>query len=259
MPLPPSHPSRAPHDQTIRSRDQVRTLAGFVAHDFNNVLTAILGNVELVRELLGQNPSQGEIDLSRSCLDAVEEVAHRAAGMTQQLLAFSRCQDAGGDAVDLHEAIRQGVTAEVPTANAEVTVVLDLHADPMPPVRGTSTQLAEVVGCLIRNAVEAMPNGGTIRVGTRPVQVEDPGSTAFPDAHGGEFVLLTVVDQGTGIPPEIRDRVFLPFFTTKTQGKSSGLGLAIVAGVVAHVGGFVRIADGDPGAVLEVFLPPHTP
>jgi len=237
--------------------DEVRTLASFVAHDFNNVLTAVLGNVELMRERLGHDPGPGEIELSRTCLDAIEEVAHRAAGMTQQLLAFSRCLDVGNDPVDLHEAIREGTTAHAPLAESDVTLVIDLAPGGVPPVSGTATQLAEVVECLVRNAAEAMPEGGTITLSTRTSHLDAPGAPDFPGARAGDHVVLRVADQGTGFAEEIRHQALDPFFTTKTHGKSSGLGLAIVTGVVAGVGGFVRILDGEPGTVIEVSLPVH--
>lgn len=239
------------------ARDEVRTLASFVAHDFNNVLTAVLGNVELMRELLGHDPGPGDVELSRTCLGAIEEVAHRAAGMTQQLLAFSRCRDAGTDAVDLHQAIREGTTAHAPLAGSNVTLDVDLMPDGVPPVSGTAIQLAEVVECLVRNAAEAMPDGGTVHLATRCERVDVAPVGVFPDARPGVHVVLVVADEGPGFDPEIRERALLPFFTTKTHGKSSGLGLAIVTGVVSGVGGFVRILDGEPGAIVEVWLPVH--
>lgn len=219
-------------------------LAGGVAHDFNNALTAVLGHTELVLEALP--PTAG----LRAEVEAIRKGAEHAAALTRQLLAFSRQQLIERRPLDLRRVVR-GLEPMIRRLIGE-DILLDVDlagetwlasADP--------GQLEQVVVNLAVNARDAMPDGGTLRIRVENVP-DDPGC---PTA-AGESLRLTVQDTGIGIPPEVMDRLFDPFFTTKPQGKGTGLGLATVYGIVQQSGGRI-VVDSQPGrgAAFSIYLP----
>ncbi|HEX3704949.1 MAG TPA: ATP-binding protein [Vicinamibacterales bacterium] len=230
--------------------EAVGQLAGGIAHDFNNLLTVIIGSAELIRSDPEYRPS-GEPDP----LDELTKAARRAAGLTQQLLAFSRRQVLQPREVDLNAALRHVHSMLRRLIHDHVVLIVDL--DPrVGRVRVDPGQLDQVVMNLVMNASDAMPMGGTTTVTTANVTLDDEDVAQHPYVRPGHYVALTVRDTGSGMDEATRARVFEPFFTTKPEGKGTGLGLSTVYGIVKQSGGYVWIAS-EPGAgtTVKICLP----
>ena len=234
----------------------VGQLAGGVAHDFNNILTGILGHCDLM--LMRHSPGDSDYD----DIQQVRTNANRAASLTRQLLAFSRQQTLRPQVLQLPD-----VVSEVSTLLKRLmgeTVRLDVsHGRALGPVRADPGQLEQVVVNLAVNARDAIlssgkPGGGTLTIQTFAVSAADVralGSDILPPA---DYTALSVGDTGTGIPPDILGKIFEPFFTTKEAGKGTGLGLSTVYGIVKQSGGWI-FADSKPGqgATFTIYLPVH--
>ncbi|GGE40751.1 signal transduction histidine kinase [Agaricicola taiwanensis] len=228
-------------------------LAGGVAHDFNNVLTAIIGYSDLL--LASHRPT----DPSFQDIMQIKQNANRAAGLVRQLLAFSRRQTLRPQVLALND-----VLAEVRILLARLLgekVTLDVvHGRDLWFVKADINQLEQVVINLAVNARDAMPEGGTLTVRTRNLpEAEVPtfGETSLPAAN---YVLIEVSDTGTGMEPEILEKIFEPFFSTKEVGKGTGLGLSTVYGIVKQTGGFVFVKSKlGEGSTFQILLPQHIP
>jgi len=230
--------------------DAVGKLAGGIAHDFNNLLTAILGYCDLMLD-------DGEI-VGRTRRDLVEirTAGERAASLTRQLLAFSRRQMLQPKRVDLNDLVREIEPRLREIAGGAVTVTLTLASDLMPVIVDPSS-IQQVVLNLASNARDAMPRGGQLTIATVNVDVDRANLDAHMAMIAGRYVVLSVTDTGHGMTPDVSARVFEPFFTTRAQGKGSGLGLATVYGIVKQSGGFVWVrSEPQKGATFRVYLPP---
>jgi signal transduction histidine kinase len=220
--------------ELVRSQrlEAIGSLAGGVAHDFNNVMTAILGHSEVARTTDGLSAK------ALYELDGVQRSAERAARLTRQLLAFSSRQLTQTRALPLNDLVSdmQGMLRRIIPSQAEMH--MDLSPD-LGWVLGDEALLEQVVLNLVTNAADAMPDGGTIRVHTHN--------------DGPDFVQLLVDDDGHGVPPELRDQIFEPFVTSKSAG--TGLGLATVRRIATRLGGSVRMEALDPGTRFIVRLP----
>ncbi|MCS0504446.1 cell cycle histidine kinase CckA [Ancylobacter mangrovi] len=234
----------------------VGQLAGGVAHDFNNVLTAIIGYSDLL--LANSRPT----DPSFQDVMQIKQNANRAAGLVRQLLAFSRRQtlrpqvlNLGDVMSDLSMLLRR-LLGE--TIKLEVKEGRDLW-----PVKADLNQFEQVVVNLAVNARDAMPDGGSLTIRTRNVsadEVEQYGEAGEAGVPRADHVLVEVVDTGTGIPPAILDKIFEPFFSTKEVGKGTGLGLSTVYGIVKQTGGTLQVeSELGHGTTFRVFLPRHVP
>ncbi len=231
----------------------VGQLAGGIAHDFNNVLTAIIGNADLLLDKL--RPS----DPSFQEIVNIKSSANRAAGLVRQLLAFSRRQTLRPQVLGLSGTLSE-LTVMLSRLLGE-SVKLDMrHGRDLWPVKADLSQFEQVVINLAVNARDAMPEGGRLTITTENVAAEDPRAGGRPGMPPADYVLMTVADTGTGIPQEIIDKIFEPFFTTKEMGKGTGLGLSTVYGIVKQTGGFVYV-DSEPGkgTTFSIFLPRHVP
>jgi two-component system cell cycle sensor histidine kinase/response regulator CckA len=240
----------------------VGQLAGGVAHDFNNVLTAIIGYCDLM--LLRHTPGDSDYD----DIQQIKANSNRAASLTRQLLAFSRQQTLQPELLQLPDIISEVSQLMKRLLGAKIT--LRVHHDRnLGPVRADPAQLEQVIINLAVNARDAiqMRGGegatGTLSFTTRRVQAQDirrMGSEIIP---AGDYTVLVAEDTGGGIPPEILPKIFEPFFTTKDMGKGTGLGLSTVYGIVKQSGGFIfasnaKSADGvTRGARFTVYLPVH--
>lgn len=216
--------------------EAVGQLAGGVAHDFNNLLAAIRNSLQLAMDAIPPSSEAG------ADLEVALRTAERAAGLTRQLLAFSRQQPRTIDVVDLVALVRD--LLPLLRASLSTNVSLNLAADATDArVLADRSQLEQVVLNLVLNARDAMPNGGQV-------------SIAIWVDHIRQLVQLSVTDTGTGIDEATRQRIFEPFFTTKPMGSGTGLGLSVVYGVVTQAGGSVRV-DSEPGrgTTLRVSLP----
>ncbi|GHH08232.1 signal transduction histidine kinase [Sphingomonas glacialis] len=240
----------------------VGQLAGGVAHDFNNILTAIIGHCDLM--LMRHSPGDSDYD----DIQQIRANSNRAASLTRQLLAFSRQQTLRPQVLQLPDVISEVSTLLKRLLGETVTLTVK-HGRNLSPVRADPGQLEQVVVNLAVNARDAMiakdPRGvGTLTIQTYAVtaaQVRKLGSDILPAA---DYVVLEVADTGGGIPPDILPKIFEPFFTTKEVGKGTGLGLSTVYGIVKQSGGWI-FADtvksgpkGTSGAVFTIYLPVHT-
>jgi two-component system, cell cycle sensor histidine kinase and response regulator CckA len=239
------------HRRAIESRlletqklESIGRLAGGVAHDFNNMLTAILGNLDLATH-------SSSIEQARPLLAEVRLTAERSAALTQQLLAFARRQvvepkvlEPGGLVSKLTSLLRR-------LLGDRIELTLELGSDGR--VRADASQLEQVVLNLITNARDSMPDGGRVQLSTSDLALSAP-SAEHPDVAPGRYVRLTVADDGVGIAPAALPQIFEPFFTTRAGG--TGLGLATCYGIVKQSGGHITVqSELGRGATFSVYLP----
>ncbi|MCU0454086.1 MAG: PAS domain S-box protein [Bacteroidetes bacterium] len=225
------------------------TLASGIAHDFNNLLAIIGGYAAMLRKESTQ-------DLERY-LEPVETAVARGAGIVRQLMTFARENERAVAPVDINRTVREVVQLAEVMLPENVRVEFDLQSD-LPAVEGDVTQFHQALLNLVKNARDAMPNGGGIVVRTRVVRGEAVRE-AYPLAEADRYVQICVADEGEGISDDNRLRIFEPFFTTKGVGKGSGLGLAVVYGVVHSHHGFVDVMSHEPrGTEFHLFLPATT-
>ncbi|MFD1326546.1 cell cycle histidine kinase CckA [Mycoplana ramosa] len=229
----------------------VGTLAGGIAHDFNNVLTAILLSSDHL--LLSARPS----DPSFADLMEIKRNANRAAVLVRQLLAFSRKQTMRPSVLQMTDVIGDLRMLVDRMTGTKVKIEVDYGRD-LWPVRSDLGQFEQVLINLAVNARDAMPDGGTITFRTRNVTASEVAAFNYRELPPADYVEIDVVDQGTGIPAEIRDKIFEPFFTTKEVGKGTGLGLSMVYGIVKQSGGYI-FADSEmgKGTTFRIFMPRH--
>jgi len=231
----------------------VGQLAGGVAHDFNNILTAILGHLGLARDAFAKSLPEEHPGLRG--LGEVERAANRAVALTRQLLTFSRKDVARPQVLDVNAIVRdmRSMLRRLITENIDLELTL---APDLPAVRADANQLEQVVLNLVVNARDAMPHGGRLAIATRRITLDAAYAAGQPDATPGPYVQLSVSDSGHGIDAATIERIFEPFFTTKDVGQGSGLGLATVHGIVQQNGGHVTVySEPGLGATFRVFLP----
>ena len=227
--------------------EAVGRLAGGVAHDFNNVLTAILGSTELI--LLDTPPGAPH----REELDIIRDAGVRAQELIRQLLAFSARQVLNPVVLDLNGLVKNVNKMLRRLIREDIALVTALAPD-LGAVRADPGQIEQALVNLAVNARDAMPQGGQLAIATQNVDIAN-GSAAVP-LPPGRYVLLRVTDTGVGMDRETQQRVFDPFFTTKPRGKGSGLGLATVHGIVRQSGGDITV-ETAPGAgtTFQIYLP----
>ncbi|MEM7643015.1 MAG: ATP-binding protein [Pseudomonadota bacterium] len=227
-------------------------LAGGVAHDFNNLLTAISGHCDLL--LL----RHGEGDEDNADLLQITQNANRAAALVGQLLAFSRKQTLQMQRIDLRDTLGDLTHLLNRLVGERISLQTD-HDPAILPIRGDRRQLEQVLMNLVVNARDAMPEGGTIRIETRCRYLDTPLRRDRVSVPAGQFVVVSVIDDGCGIPPDRLSRIFEPFYTTKRPGEGTGLGLSMAYGIVKQSGGYI-FADSVPGqgTTFSVYLPADT-
>jgi signal transduction histidine kinase/ActR/RegA family two-component response regulator len=229
--------------------EAIGRLAGGVAHDFNNLLTAIRSYADLMYE------DMPVWDAKRSDVQEIRNAAQRASALTAQLLAFSRKQMLQPRVLDT-AAVLQDVQAMLKRLLIE-DIQLTIETPPgLWPVKADRGQLEQVIVNLAVNARDAMPHGGSLRIGAVNDAVMDPLETSHGTVPPGEYVALRVIDTGLGMDATTQARVFEPFFTTKAIGQGTGLGLATVHGIVAQSGGYVTVESAlSQGTTFTVYLP----
>jgi len=229
----------------------VGQLAGGVAHDFNNILTAIIGYCDLM--LMRHTPGDSDYD----DIQQIRSNSNRAAGLTRQLLAFSRQQTLRPQVLQLPDVISE-VSNLLKRLLGETVTLQVKHGRSLGAVRADPGQLEQVIVNLAVNARDAMPNGGTLTLHTFSVSSSDVRQMPTDILPIGDYTALKVSDTGTGIPPHVIGKIFEPFFTTKEVGKGTGLGLSTVYGIVKQSGGFI-FAESEPrkGTSFSIYLPVH--
>jgi len=238
-------------DQLRQSQkmEAVGLLAAGVAHDFNNILTAIHGHASLLQNQLGDQPPHGR------SLTVISLAAERATRLVRQLLAFSRKQVLKPQSLQLDV-----VAANLGDMLKRILgdhITLEVKTDPsIPPVKADLSMMEQIILNLAVNARDAMPRGGKLSLHVRAVNLTAADTRKFPEIKPGSYVSMQVTDTGCGIPQEFLSRIFDPFFTTKEIGKGTGLGLATVYGIVKQHSGCVRVQSAvGQGSTFEIFLP----
>ena len=238
-------------EQLLQSQkmEAVGTLAGGVAHDFNNILTAILGYSEMIVSRAAQD------ERLRSDAEQIYAGGLRAAALTQQLLAFSRKQIVQTRVLNVNTVV-QGMESMLRRLVGEnLQFVCKLRPE-VSAVRADGGQLEQVVMNLVVNARDAMPEGGSLVIETANVMLDEEYTSQHAGVKPGRYARISVSDTGTGIPPQIIKRIFEPFFTTKEQGKGTGLGLATSYGIIVQSGGHIGVySEMGSGTTFNIYLP----
>ncbi|MFA6147614.1 MAG: response regulator [bacterium] len=232
-----------------RMIESIGTLAGGVAHDFNNILTAIVGYAHVTLMNMAQDDPQ------RSNIESILEAADRAARLTKDLLLFSRKRVGERKPVDLNEVVGKVDKFLKKVIGEDIECRTVLHGAPIP-VQADSQQMEQVLMNLAMNARDAMPHGGVFTIRTEPVLPAETFTAAHGHVRPGAYAMITVSDTGKGMDEETRKRIFEPFFTTRDVGKGTGLGLAVVYGIIRQHDGFIDV-QSKPGAgtTFRIYLP----
>ncbi|HEX7573915.1 MAG TPA: PAS domain S-box protein, partial [Bacteroidota bacterium] len=226
----------------------IGTLAGGIAHDFNNLLAIILGHLALM-ERTANDPVR-----SSSSIKAITRAAERAAGVVRQLLTFARKNEGRREAVRVNDIIRELLKFLDETLPKNITITTDL-AEGLPSVSADSTQIHQVLLNICVNARDAMPRGGTLSIATR-LTGHETVRNRFPLADASTYVEIRASDNGEGMDETTRRRIFEPFFSTKEPGRGTGLGMAVVFGIIESHRGFIHV-DSHPGrgSTFTVYIP----
>jgi PAS domain S-box-containing protein len=234
--------------QHAQKAEALGRLAGGIAHDFNNLLTAIGGYAELLLRQVGEGHA------ARRHVREIGATVERGVRLTRQLLAFSRRQTLKPEDVDLSEVVRAMESMLLHVAGNGVQVDFDLCDTAT--VRADVGQLEQVLMNLVANARDAMPGGGRVSIRTALVAVERGAESLRLELAPGDYAAVIVSDTGSGMTPETRERVFDPFFTTQDRGAGTGLGLAMVQGIVRQSGGAIDLTSvPGAGTTFRILLP----
>ncbi len=229
--------------------EAVGQLTGGLAHDFNNLLSIIIGNLDCLRE-----STRGDAE-SQAFIDRADNATSRSSALIKQLLMFARHQQCEVMPVDINTIISMMDALIAHTIPHDVRVSHNLQEN-LWPARVAPGEFENVLLNLISNAHEAMPDGGTLTIQTRNVRLDEDQMQGICECAAGEYILLSITDTGSGMPSEIRDKAFEPFFTTREIGKGRGLGLSIVYGFMQSVSGCVAIdSEAGKGTTLHLYLP----
>jgi two-component system cell cycle sensor histidine kinase/response regulator CckA len=224
-------------------------LAGGIAHDFNNMLTAIIGFSDFL--LMNHRPT----DPAFQDIMNIKQNANRAAGLVRQLLAFSRQQTLRPERMQLGDVLSELSILLGRLLGENIELKLDSGTD-IWPVKADLHQFEQVIINLAVNARDAMPNGGKLAIRTANITERDSLALGQHHVQPGEYVLIEVSDTGTGMAPEVMQKIFEPFFSTKEVGRGTGLGLSTVYGIVKQTGGhIIPESELGKGTVMRVYLP----
>jgi signal transduction histidine kinase/CheY-like chemotaxis protein len=242
--------AREKAQEQLRQAQKMETigqLTGGVAHDFNNLLMAVMGNLDLLRKRIPDDPRLHRL------IDGAVQGAERGASLTQRLLAFARQQDLRAVAVDLRSLVQGMADLLQRSLGPRVALRLDIP-DGLPPARIDANQLELAILNLAINARDAMADGGAI-----DIRVAQYRASGDPALESGDYLKLSVVDTGKGMPPEILKRAIEPFFSSKPLGKGTGLGLSMVHGLAVQLGGALQLSSTvGKGTTATLLLPVAT-
>jgi two-component system, cell cycle sensor histidine kinase and response regulator CckA len=228
--------------------EAIGNLTGGMAHDFNNLLGIVIGNLDLLRELRN---TEGAAELIEDALEA----ALRGADLTRRLLAFARRQPLKPERTDINE-LMTGITALLKrTLREDIQITLKLAPDLWPAVVDPA-QLEAALTNLANNARDAMPDGGDVIIVTRNEHLDEDYTSQHADLAAGDYALIEVTDTGTGMTPDVASHIFEPFYTTKEEGRGTGLGLAMVFGFMKQSGGHINVySESGVGTTFRLYLP----
>ena len=238
-------------EQLVQSQklESVGKLAGGVAHEFNNIMTLVIGHSEL---LLNDLPA--EHPLHRSA-QAIRKAADRVATLTRQLLAYGRRQLLRPERLDLNQTLghMEGMFRHLLGSDVEILIrpAADLHI-----VHADAGQVEQVIMNMVLNAHDAMPDGGKLTLETGNVTFDEENTDPYSEFKPGSYAMLAITDTGRGMSPEVKARVFEPFFSTKDVGKGTGLGLATCYGIIKQSGGHISVvSEPGQGTTFKIYLP----
>ncbi len=231
--------------------DAVGQLSAGVAHDFNNMLAGIIGAVQVL-----QYSSNGFTEKEKKLLDIINNASNRASDLTAKLLAFGRKGKMDSTAVDVHHLVRESMEILGRSIDKRISLFFNDDAEDYI-VNGDSSSLQNAIMNLAINSSQAMPDGGELSISTNNVILNEELCSQVPfDVKPGDYLSISVRDTGMGIPEEIIGNIFNPFFTTKDEGKGTGLGLAAVYGTVQDHHGIIKVySEVGKGTVFNIFLP----
>ena len=233
----------------VQKMEAIGTLAGGVAHDFNNILMAIQGNVDIaLMDIEKDHP----VYLN---LMEIRKASERASDLTRQLLLFSHRQPMEQISLNPNKIVKNLLKMLNRLIGEDIFLKVDLASD-LKMIKGDTGTLEQLIMNLVVNARDVLPGGGKILLSTKNALLNEEDCKLYSDAKPGEFVCLSVQDNGGGIGPTILDRIFDPFFTTKEQGKGTGLGLSAVYGIAKKHGGWINVDSiPDEGTTFKIYLP----
>ena len=232
----------------VQKMEAIGTLTGGVAHDFNNLLTAIQGCADMLMMRTDED------SIMYRDMKEIQMASMRAAELTRQLLLFSRKQPMAFISIDLNKIIENLLKMLHRLIGEDIGIITSLEAD-LWPLHGDKGTLEQVIMNLSVNAKQAMPGGGKLTIKTENVTIDEAQAKKIPEARPGRFVRLSVLDTGIGMSEEIIKHIFEPFFSTKGPGKGTGLGLAVVYGIVTQHGGWINIQSAPgKGTVFEIYI-----
>lgn len=233
----------------VQKMEAIGTLTGGIAHEFNNIMTVVIGYSEFLQEgMESDNPLRTYVNL-------IQASAIRATHLTQSLLAYSRKQAINPKPVKLSEAVRnvgrllarligENIQLEIGTTDDEISIMAD------------AGQMEQVLINLATNARDAMPNGGALTIRTARTMLDDSFVKTHAYVKPGHYAELSVKDTGIGMDDKTKQRIFEPFFTTKEMGKGTGLGLAMVYGIIKQHGGYIDVfSEPGKGTTFKIYLP----
>jgi two-component system cell cycle sensor histidine kinase/response regulator CckA len=229
--------------------EAIARLVGEIAHDFNNILTTIIGNMELAR-MSSEHP-----EAVQSYLDKAKRSSDKATQLISRLLSFNKPRTSSKELIDLNDLVQSVLDVFHRTIREDIKVITRLNPQ-SPLVTADPLQMEQVLINLVANAVDAMPQGGTLTIYTARVQTESSDSPHETLVPTGFYGLLSVSDTGIGMDQDVQEKIFEPFFTTKPVNKESGLGLSMVYGIVRHHGGYIEVRSKvGKGSTFNVFIP----
>jgi PAS domain S-box-containing protein len=241
--------------QTLQAQklEAIGTLAGGIAHDFNNILFAIIANAELMQDSISDDSPNAE------CLEQILQASQRAKELVHQILAFSRRSDTKPLALNISLLTKEVVKLLRPVMPSSIEMRLDVSGNAAL-VLADPTEIHQLLMNLCTNASHAMAGGqGLLEIRLKDVFFDEETVVAYPKLKAGNYVELTVSDSGSGMPPQVRERIFEPFFTTKEQGQGTGMGLAVVHGIVTRLGGSITVySEVGLGTTFHIYLPAIT-
>ncbi len=236
--------------QILRSQrmESIGTLAGGIAHDLNNVLTPIMMSLQLLRA------ETTDAETNRT-LDVLEKSAKRGSDLIKQVLMFARGVEGERQLINVKPLISEVERIARETFPKSIDIEVRVRPD-LANISGDPTQLHQVIMNLCVNSRDAMPNGGLLQIFAENVIIDEPYARMHMDAKVGRYVVISVSDNGVGIPTELREKIFEPFFTTKDRGKGTGLGLSTASAIVKSHGGFINwYSEVGKGTTFKVYLP----
>jgi len=230
--------------------ETIGNLTGGIAHDFNNLLGIIIGNIDLLRERLGQDQNDAD-ELAQE----VAAAALRGAELVRQLLAFARRQPLQPKRIDVNRLIADSVKLLRRTLAENIAIPVEL-GEGVWPIVVDPTQLEAAITNLATNARDAMPEGGRLTISTSNTSLDADYAEQHAEVAPGDYVVIGVRDTGSGIPAAMLGKIFDPFFTTKPEGRGTGLGLSMVFGFIQQSGGHINVySEEGAGTIFRLYLP----